>query len=68
MTDSRLPLYRRRKVGIFVSRMTLAGLELILLRNLQEKSAYRKCFLHLTPLSDKDGIVEAFVAVFGAVA
>lgn len=55
-------------MGIFVSRMTLTGLELILLRNLQEKSAYRKCFLHLTPLSDKEGIVEAFVAVFGAVA
>ncbi|KAL8287254.1 hypothetical protein RQP46_003706 [Phenoliferia psychrophenolica] len=34
----------------------------------REKSEFKKCFLHLTPLSDKDGVVEAFVAVFGAVA
>ncbi|KAL8292442.1 hypothetical protein RQP46_001054 [Phenoliferia psychrophenolica] len=32
----------------------------------KDRSEIRKCFLHLTPIADAGGNVEAFVAVFGA--
>ncbi|KAK4703566.1 hypothetical protein P7C70_g2656, partial [Phenoliferia sp. Uapishka_3] len=37
----------------------------ILLRRKGDETEMKQCYLHLTPLSDREGAVEAFVAVFG---